>query len=50
MDGAFQVMIILLTFVTVEGAFGEAGTIAAVAVTMLEKVLNPIAFLDASLN
>lgn len=36
----------LLTFTTVEGAFGGAGTIAAVAVTMLENVLKPIAFLD----
>jgi len=43
-------MIMLLTLTVVDGAFGEAGTIAAVAVTMFEKVLNPIAFLDASLN
>jgi hypothetical protein len=31
-----------LTFTTVEGAFGAAGTIAAVADTTLEVVLKPI--------
>lgn len=39
-------MTILLTFTIVEGAFGGAGTIAAVAVIMLENALKPIAFLD----
>jgi len=39
----------LFTTITVEGAAGAVGTIAAIAVTMFETALNPIELRDSTL-
>lgn len=42
-------MITLLTFIIVDGAEGAVGTIAAIAVTILETELYPIELRDSTL-
>jgi hypothetical protein len=48
-EGEFQLIITLLTSIIVDGAEGAEGTIAAIAVTILENELYPIELRDSIL-